>query len=306
MLRTGSYHRIEARSIVMNPSAQRARLPFSVIAIAMLVIGFALLLSGSFVSRSKVEADHHSEYSHIRVRRSGNVRTLVFVQENGKETVESRLDLEKPHVLRSSYARVMFASYLFQPNPQRVLIVGLGGGAMVHFLSHHEPDVAVDVVEIDPVVVRLADEFFDVRSGGNVNILTTDAFDYLQGTEQNYDVIYMDAFLKPSEDTDATGIPQRLKTIAFYESIQRKLTPGGIVVFNLNKHQETERDIDTIDSAFRQTFVFRCPNSGNLVVAALTSEADDPSEIAGRAKELDRRFDTNFSLAEIWKDRWRD
>jgi len=43
----------------------------------------------------------------------------------------------------------MFSSYLFLPRPEHVLIVGLGGGSMVRFLEHHEPDLKIDVVEID-------------------------------------------------------------------------------------------------------------------------------------------------------------
>ena len=41
-----------------------------------------------------------------------------------------------------------------------------------------------------------------------------------------YYVIYMDAFLKPSTDTDSTGAisPLRLKTLAFYDVIKVHIT----------------------------------------------------------------------------------
>jgi spermidine synthase len=60
---------------------------------------------------------------------------LTFVRNNGQEAVQSRISLTAPHTLVSQYARGMFASYLYQPHPRRVLIVGLGGGAMVRFLT---------------------------------------------------------------------------------------------------------------------------------------------------------------------------
>ena len=120
-----------------------------------------------------------------------------------------------------------------------MLIVGLGGGAMVHFLEHYDKDVRVDALEIDPVVAQAADRFFNVRSRGNVRVLVSDGFRYLQETDQAYDVIYMDAFLKPSEQTDSTGTPLSLKTERFYKDVQRHLRRPGVVVFNVNPHPRT-------------------------------------------------------------------
>ena len=85
-----------------------------------------------------VEFDKQSEFSHIRVRKLGSVQSLLFVRDNGEEVVQSMVNLKKPYELLGSYSRTMFASYLFWPRQERAL-VGLGGGAMVHFLQHYEP-----------------------------------------------------------------------------------------------------------------------------------------------------------------------
>ena len=275
-------------------------------------LGFGCMLSvlvvfvGFQVANSwQLELDTLSEYSHIRIRRHNDVRTLLFVRDDGSEVVESRMDMEAPHRLLLSYSQVMFASYFFRPHPQDVLVVGLGGGSMVRFLQHHEPELNIDVLEIDPVIVRLAASHFGTRETSRVRILTVDAFNFLRDTEKRYDVIYMDAFLKPSEETDATGVPQRLKTIEFYRVIQEKLTPEGIVAFNLNSHAETEFDITTIRRAFRDTYVFHCGGSSNLVAIGLTSHVA-PSEVGRRAAQLDDRFDVDFSFQEIWKARRQD
>src|SRR5437764_7334017 len=44
-------------------------------------------------TRAKTELDVKSEYSHIKVTRTDNVRTLWFVRDNGEEVVESQQDL---------------------------------------------------------------------------------------------------------------------------------------------------------------------------------------------------------------------
>ncbi len=141
------------------------------------------------------------------------------MRDNGQEVIETLVDINQPHRLMLEYTRYMFLSYALQPKQERVLIVGLGGGAMVHFLARYDPQVKVDVVEIDPAVVQVAQEYFGVRSQGNVNIITADAFKYLAESQVPYDVIYMDAFLKPSGDTDSTGVPLKLKQAQFYKSL---------------------------------------------------------------------------------------
>src|SRR5262249_18351872 len=145
-----------------------------------------------------VELEEKTDYSKIRITKEKSVRTLWFVPEKGDAIVESMVDLDKPHELLVEYTRYMFASYLFRPKQGKVLIVGLGGGAMIHFLKHYDPQVKVEAVEIDPAVVKVADKYFGIRSGGNVNVITKDALEYLKKTDAKYDVIYMDAFLKPS------------------------------------------------------------------------------------------------------------
>jgi spermidine synthase len=250
-------------------------------------------------SAGTVEFDKKSDYSHIRVRRQGTVRSLIFVRDSGEEAEETMVNTKRPYELLVPYTRFLFASYLFQPKPQQVLIVGLGGGAMVHFLKHYDPKVRVDVVEIDPLVVEIADRYFDVRSDDTVKIITTDGLEYLQKTENRYDVIYMDAFLKPAADTDATGVPLRMKTARFYKTVQEKLAPGGVVAFNLNRHKSTDADLSAIRSAFGQVYVFRVP-PGNLVVVASPSDTRETSAaLHARAKDADQRLKATFSFQEM-------
>lgn len=246
-----------------------------------------------------VEMDVRSEYSHILVKRQGNVRMMIFVRDSGEEVVESMVNLKKPYELIVPYSRFMFCSYLFRPECERVLIVGLGGGAMVQFLQHYDPDVKVEAVEIDPAVVDLADRYFKTRSGGNTRIVTDDAFHYFQNAKARYDVIYMDAFLKPSRDTDATGVPLQLKTIRFYKSLQDKIVPGGLVVFNLNVHSALNDDIAAIREAFPQVYVFRALNANAIAIGSTDKSRVNLPALRERAKDQDRRFKATFSFQEL-------
>lgn len=263
----------------------------------MALLGFALrpaALAGE--AAATVTADHpagvlefetQSEYSRIRIRKRGDVRTLLFVRDNGYEAVQSQLDLREPQVPRFDYMKFFAASFLLVPRPKAVLIVGLGGGGMVHFLRRVSPDLQIDAVEIDPVVARLAEQYFGVRPDGRTRIIVGDGLKYLAETQNRYDVIYLDAYLKPSAETDAEGAPRSLRTQQFYKSVQSKLSPHGLVAFNLNNHSGLVDDIRNIVATFPQIYAF--PLAGEAVVLGSTDAARvSAGEFERRADELDR------------------
>jgi spermidine synthase len=273
-----------------------------VVAAVALLAAAAGLVVWSMYSRhtlGRLEHEEVSAFSTIRVRREGDIRVLTFVRDNGQELVQSRVDLTAPQTLASSYARSMFASYLYQPQPRRVLVVGLGGGAMVRFLAHHEPDVRIDAVEIDPAVVRLADQYFGVRSGRNVRVVTADAVAFVQSTEERYDVILMDAFLRPSSDTDDTGVPTRLKTVEFLGRVKRALAPGGVVAFNINEHDRMADDIAAVAAAFGHVAVYRSTAADNEVAIATAGAMPSDEVLRARVGALDAQFGGALSFADI-------
>lgn len=287
------------------PAHGRSAVAPALLGAALLAAAVALVVWSTSSARPAGQLEHEevSAFSRIRVRRDGDIRALTFVRDNGQEAVQSRVDLAAPGTLLSPYAHGMFASYLYQPQPRRVLIVGLGGGAMVRFLTHHEPQVQIDAVEIDPVVVRLADQFFGVRSGGNVHVHTADAMAFVDSTTERYDLILMDAFLRPSDDTDTTGVPTRLKTVAFLGRLKQTLAPGGVVAFNLNEHDRMDDDIAAVTAAFGHAVIYRCPPASNQVMIATEGGVPIDAQLRGRIESLDARFGGALRFGEILGNR---
>jgi spermidine synthase len=244
-----------------------------------------------------------SAYSRILLDDRGSVRTLSFVRDSGEVVVETSMDLAAPDRLLVPYTRHMFVHYLLQPEPRRALLVGLGGGAMVRFLERHDPDVAIDAIDIDPAIVRVADEYFGVRSHGGTRVAVADAFEWIGQGRGRYDVIYMDAFLKPAADTDPTGAPLRLKTRDFLAALASELRPGGAAVFNVNQHEGAEEDVAEIRRAFPQAYVFRVSGTGNVIVAGSTApQRMDRDALAAAGRRLDERFAVDFSFAAMARD----
>jgi spermidine synthase len=241
-----------------------------------------------------------SEYSNIRVRENGSVRNLIFVEPSGREVRQSSIDLNQPGRLMLGYSNVIFGSFLFKHPQKRVLVVGLGGGAMVRFLNHHFPETEVDAVELDPVVVKLAAGWFGTRPNAGTRVFTEDAILYLQRDHGKYDIIYMDAFLEPGADTDARGIPKKLKTVDFLKGLHRQLNPGGVVAFNIAEHPELAGDLEAIAEAFPLVYQAVAPETKNHVVIALKNPVKlSPEGLRAAGRALDRSYDTGFSFENL-------
>lgn len=266
-----------------------------------LIIALSLLLASC---QSVLVHEVRSPYSHIQVVDHGSRRALLFLGNTPHDAVETLIDLDAPHVLQHPYARTMMAGMLYRPDASACLLVGLGGGALVRFLNHYFPELRLDVVEIDPVVVSVAREYFGAVPGPRTRIFTEDGIDYLRRTSERYDLILMDAHLHPDEKTDRSGLPLHLRTLAFLRSLQERLRPGGVVLFNMIRGPDAATYIESIRAAFPAVDVFRPKGSGNIVViGAFSGSRFSDDELRERARSLDRRGDFGFSFERLLDER---
>lgn len=247
--------------------------------------------------------DITSEYSHILVRDKGAQRALYFVRDSGEVVLESAVDMQRPSDLMVPYTQVMMAAHLYRPKAEAVLMIGVGGGGMLHYFQAYFPRLLVDAVDIDPVVIDVAQRYFALTSTAHLKLHTADGFAFIAEGTQKYDMIFMDAFLKPSVDTDPTGTHLRLKTLEFYAQVKERLQPDGVVAFNINPHPMIAQDIATIREAFAQVWVVPVPARGNTIVLASTQKEKIPSEqLMSAAVALDGQLKTSLSykgLAEL-------
>ncbi len=242
-----------------------------------------------------------SEYSHIQVTDHGTRRAMVFVGESRLEAVETLIDLREPYKLQHPYARTMMSGLVYRPDATTSLLVGLGGGALVRFLNHHFPQMSLDVVEIDPVVVSVSREFFYLEPGPRTRIFVEDGLAYLGRVSDRYDLIFMNAHLHPGKDTDSGGMPLHFQETAFLKSLHQRLRPGGIVMFNVIGNRDSAY-IANIRSAFPFVEVLRPAGSGNLIVVGAAAKPGD-GELRERAQALDRRGDFSFSFERLLDER---
>ncbi len=68
---------------------------------------------------------------------------------------------------------------------------------MSKWLAHHWPELDVDVVEVDPSVLRVAEEYFEYRPPANHRLYAEDARVFLRSKRHgSYDIIWVDVFAR--------------------------------------------------------------------------------------------------------------
>ncbi|MBT6146034.1 MAG: spermidine synthase, partial [Gemmatimonadetes bacterium] len=90
----------------------------------------------------------------------------------------------RPDELALEYTRCMMMALLFlDAVPRRVLMLGLGGGSLVKFLLRWCQDCDVDVAELRPAVVDVAQRFFGLpETDDRLHLHIGDGNAYVQDT----------------------------------------------------------------------------------------------------------------------------
>ena len=132
-----------------------------------------------------------SPYQQVRIREDDLFRYLVL-----DRTFHATMWKVEPTSLFLPYSQMMVASLALVSEPKRGLIIGHGGGSLAKWLAQQWPTLELDIVEFDPVVVRMAEEYFAYQAPTNHHVFVKDGRAFLNATEQTYDLIWIDAFAR--------------------------------------------------------------------------------------------------------------
>lgn len=141
-------------------------------------------------------------------------------------SAQSAMLIADPVRLVSAYTRKMMAFLLFVPRPRRILMLGLGGGALAKYCHRHIPGADVTIVEPDAEVIALREEFCIPPDSGRFRVVCADGAAFVKQELGTYDVILIDAF-------DSEGIAPSLQNESFYRALSLRLEPHGTLVMNL-------------------------------------------------------------------------
>ncbi|MBD3204375.1 hypothetical protein GF327_08850 [Candidatus Woesearchaeota archaeon] len=253
-----------------------------ILVIIVLVPTNMIRINNSFagaVNRLKYETIYETDtaYYHLVVAEDkGRREERVLFLDNLKH---SSMILNNTNETKMRYPYYFHSAFSINPDINDVLFVGGGGmSSPKNFLQEYD-NISIDVVEIDPEVVRIAKEYFAVPDDSRLHIHVKDARQFLK-TSPDYDLIVLDAY-------SGEYVPFHLMTQEFFILTKEKLDTNGVVAFNMVTAIEGELselfryEYKTIRSVFENVYVIPLLGAdlpGNVIILASDSEKVKDSE----------------------------
>jgi spermidine synthase len=246
--------------------------------------------------------EKNSLYHHIFVYRSGPVVTLQF----GKRTavqIQSQVNLDNLRQHMLEYTTLAFCGLLYKPEPERILVLGLGGGVIPREMHYYFPSAEIDVVEIDPEIPLIATQFFGFRDDDKLKVHIDDGRMFIKKQLRcdpvpKYDLVILDAF-------NSDYIPFHLMTKEFLEEeVKGVLAEDGVVIANVfYSNCLFDAEFKTFLAVFERCQVFLGAYSTNamLVAPGPTGPVLTIKEAVDRAQRLQRKHRLSFDMIAVAK-----
>ena len=243
-------------------------------------------------SSTQIVDTMQSPYGEISIVDEADARLLLI-----DGAVHSAVDLSTQEPLYA-YIDVMNLAADFFESPGNLLLIGLGGGGIAR--NYYAKGWLVESVEIDPVVVDAAYNYFGLKDY-ETDIYTGDGREYLYRTDNEYDLIILDAY-------GSSTIPFHLISKEVFALMKSRLIEGGKVAINVQSIGWRSEIVNTISATLASAFsnvlvlpIAEPPNKlGNLVIVA----SDSKIELARELPAIKSRFSSDYNRAHAWDNRF--
>lgn len=175
--------------------------------------------------------------------------TLEVTYVNGKKV----LDTENANYSYGSLQKILEfgLAKVDLKTVKKTLLLGMGGGSVIHSLKNSGFSGSILAVEIDPEIIKLGKKEFDIEESENLKIIQQDASEYVKSCSGIFQLIIIDLFID-------LNVPPIFYEKEFCENVLKLVERQGFIIFNaginLEKNSPT---IKTIISHFESDFRFQ-------------------------------------------------
>lgn len=177
--------------------------------------------------------------------------------------LQSKMSVGKPDELEVDYTKTMMGFLVLNRKPRHIAMIGLGGGSLAKFCYRNLAQTKITVVEINPHVIKLRDQFLVPADDERFRVIQADGADFVRDCDPEFDVLLVDGF-------DHQGQPEQLCTQAFYDNCFRALSDQAVMAVNLhNDHPLFGVFVDRINRSFESNAAEVAANrEGNVIIFA--------------------------------------
>lgn len=210
------------------------------------------------------------------VRSAGNTRRLYT---NG--VFHSQYNPSNP-VTGSVWDLLLLPAFFRPRQVSRVLMLGVGGGAVIRQLNHFLQPAEIVGIELNPRHLEIAERFFEVGAP-NVTLHQADAIWWVnQYRGRPFDLIIDDLFCDndgdPLRAIDADG--------RWFRRLLKLLAPEGTLVTNFGSPEELRECAWFVDPGIKKKFPSAFQLTTPLYENAIGAFFRSPAESASLRKEL--------------------
>lgn len=213
--------------------------------------------------------ESESAYNYIQVLEDQEFRFLRLNEGQGIHSIYHPTIIN----FNGTWEQVLSAPF-FNPAPveldsiDEISIVGLAAGTTARAAFAVFPNVHIDGIEIDPEIVEVGKEFFDMNNPA-LNVIVQDGRWALTNSAKQYDIISVDAYRPPY-------IPWHLTTREFFQVVYDHLSDDGVMVINVGRGPTDRRLINalatTIQTVFPSIYITDLSGSFNSMLFATKQE----------------------------------
>ncbi len=229
----------------------------------------------------------------VQVLQRDERRELRF----GNHITQSAVSTTDPDTLQLDYTRAMMAGFLFAPEAEEILHIGLGGGSLPRFIHQHLPNARQTVIELSAEVIEVAYRYFFLPVSPRLEVFQGEGEAFLSDSGKKFDLIFLDAF-------NADGAPGNLNEQPFLKEARAHLTGRGWLIDNVwgSDHKNLEYVRRNLRSVFAGLFSVSVRWDSNVIFfARATAELPTPETLwaAAEAKSLTLPLDLETMAREL-------
>ncbi len=174
----------------------------------------------------------------------------------------------KRNIIGGIWDLIVLPSFFYDSDKlQRILLLGVGGGAVIHHLQHFHAPLDITGIELNPIHIEIAYKYFKLTKK-QANVVEADAVRWLQNYQgEKFDIIIDDLFGadkgEPVRAIDADS--------NWFKLLEKNLTNQGTLVFNFispkNLRQSGYFQSQKIANKFQSVMQFTLPAFENAIGA---------------------------------------
>lgn len=202
---------------------------------------------------------------------------------------QSKMLRSAPHVPVFNYIKAMLLGAVYK-KPGSALLLGLGGGSLVRALHCILPHLSQTVVEIRPLMIEMAMQYFGIPASEAIQIVQQDAKLYLEQQKHQHDLIFADLYW-------ALRMDPMQSEHDFVRLCRNNLSPDGWLVVNYQERSEVEPDlICALYQHFDDVILCQIPHGNTVLYAGTLSSTLSGFSAHSWLGEIEQKLECNLDI----------